>query len=77
MTASLREEVTKEKYPNLNSEELKKVIWEKVKETNKLFPKYKYVKNMILTNEEFAKTTTNKIKRFEELKKMNLGMNNN
>jgi len=27
------EEVTKEKYPNLNSEELKKVIWEKVKET--------------------------------------------
>jgi len=71
------EEVAKEKYPNLKAEELKKVIWEKVKETNKLFPKYKYVKNMILTNEEFAKTTTNKIKRFEELKKMNLGMNNN
>lgn len=71
------EEVVKEKYSDLNAEELKKVIWEKVKETNKLFPKYKYIKNMILTNEEFAKTTTNKIKRFEELKKMNLGLNNN
>ena len=71
------EEVVKENYSNLNEEELKKVIWGKIKETNKLFPKYKYVKNMILTNEEFAKTTTNKIKRFEELKKMNLGMNNN
>lgn len=70
------EEVVKEKYSNLTEEELKKIIWEKVKEVNKLVPKYKYIKNMILTSEEFAKTTTNKIKRFEELKKMNLGMNN-
>ncbi len=71
------EEVAKENYSHLNKEELKKVIWDKVKETNKLVPKYKYIKNMILTNEEFAKTTTNKIKRFEELKKMNLGVNHN
>ncbi len=71
------EEIVKEKYSTLSREELKKIIWEKVKETNKLVPKYKYVKNMILTDEEFSKTTTNKIKRFEELKKMNLGMNNN
>lgn len=66
------EEVAKANYGNLSEEELKKVIWGKIKETNKLVPQYKYVKNMILTNEEFAKTTTNKIKRFEELKKMNL-----
>ncbi len=71
------EEIAKTQYPNLNKEELHKAIWNKVKEKNKLLPKYKYVKNMVLTNEEFAKTTTNKIKRFEELKKMNLGMNNN
>ncbi len=69
------EEVAKEKYPNLGEEELEKIIWNKVKETNKLFPKYKYVKNMIVTTEEFAKTTTNKIKRFEELRKMNLRTN--
>ncbi len=62
----------KEKYPDLSKEEIYKVIWDKVKEKNKLVPKYKYIKNMILTDEEFAKTTTNKIKRFEEMKKMNL-----
>lgn len=66
------EEVAKEKYSELSKEELEKIIWEKVKEKNKLVPKYKYVKNMILTNEEFAKTTTNKIKRFEEMRKMNI-----
>ena len=66
------EEVAKNKYPNLNMDEIKKIIWEKIKEANKLLPKYKYVKNMILTNMEFSKTTTNKIKRFEEMKKLNL-----
>ncbi len=66
------EEVIKKKYPSLNMEEIKKAIWDKVKEANKLVPKYKYIKNMILTNMEFAKTTTNKIKRFEEMKKMHL-----
>lgn len=70
------EDVAKSKYPDLNKEELRKVIWDKIKEKNKLVPQYKYVKNMILTNEEFAKTTTNKIKRFEELRKMNLRVNN-
>ena len=66
------EEVIKKKYPSWNMEEIKNAIWEKVKEANKLVPKYKYIKNMILTNMEFAKTTTNKIKRFEEMKKMHL-----
>lgn len=63
------EKVAKEKYPNLNEEEIKKLIWNKVKETNKLLPKYKYIKNMILTKEDFVKTSTQKIKRFEEIKK--------
>ncbi|MEI3410808.1 MAG: AMP-binding protein [Clostridia bacterium] len=63
------EKVAKEKYPNLNEEEIKKLIWNKVKETNKLLPKYKYIKNMILTKEDFIKTSTQKIKRFEEIKK--------
>ena len=66
------EEVVKKKYPSFNMEEIKKAIWDKVKEANKLVPKYKYIKNMILTNMDFAKTTTNKIKRYEEMKKMHL-----
>ena len=63
------EKVAKEQHPNLNEEEIKKLIWNKVKETNKLLPKYKYIKNMILTKEDFIKTSTQKIKRFEEIKK--------
>lgn len=62
------EEIIKEKYPNMNFEELKKIIWEKIKEVNKTLPQYKYIKNMILTNKPLIKTTTNKIKRNEELK---------
>ena len=65
------EEVIKENYSNVSKEELEKIIWNKVKEVNKLVPKYKYIKHMILTDEEFIKTTTNKIKRYEELKKIN------
>ena len=66
------ETVAKEKYNELSKEELEKVIWEKIKEANRLVPKYKYIKHMIVTDEEFAKTTTNKIKRHEEMKKMGL-----
>ena len=66
------EEIAKEKYSNLNREEIEKEIWNKVKEANKQVPKYKDIKHMIVTDEEFAKTTTNKIKRHEEMKKMNL-----
>ena len=43
---------------------------EQKKEINKSFPPYKYIKNMILTDEELIKTTTQKIKRNEEIKKI-------
>ena len=33
-------------------------------------PKYKYVKEMIITEESLIKTTTLKVKRHEELKKV-------
>ena len=61
-------EYVKEKYGDITSEELKNIIWEKVKKINKTFPPYKYIKNMILTDKELIKTTTKKIKRNEELK---------
>lgn len=48
-------------------EELYKILWNKVKEINKTLPPYKYIKNMILTDEPLIKTTTNKVKRKEEL----------
>ncbi len=61
-------EVVDEKYPNITREELENIIWQKIKDINKTFPPYKYIKNMILTDIELIKTTTKKVKRNEELK---------
>ena len=66
------DEIVKEKYPNINIDELKKIIWEKIKGVNKTLPQYKYIKNMILTKEPLIKTTTNKVKRNEELKSLGI-----
>lgn len=63
-------EVVKERYKDKSEEELYKIIWEQIKELNKTFPRYKHIQNMILTSEEFIKTTTKKIKRQEEMKKI-------
>ena len=63
-------DIAKEKYPNASEEELKKIVWEQIKEINKTFPPYKYIKNLILTDEELIKTTTKKVKRQEEMKKI-------
>ena len=61
------EKVVKEKYKDISEDELYKIIWEKIKEINKTFPPYKYIKSMILTKEPLIKTTTHKTKRKEEL----------
>lgn len=66
------EAVVKEKYGDITEEELHKTIWAKIKEVNKTLPQYKYIKNMILTKEPLIKTTTNKVKRNEELKALNI-----
>ena len=60
-------EYVKEKYGDITLEELRNIIWEKIKKINKTFPPYKYIKNMILTNKELIKTTTKKVKRQEEI----------
>lgn len=63
-------EVMKEEYGVEDLEEIRKILWNKVKEVNRTMPTYKYIKEMILTEEELIKTTTLKIKRFEEIKKV-------
>ena len=64
------EEKVKEKYGDISQEELFKNIWSEIKEVNKLLPPYKYIKHMILTNKPLIKTTTQKVKRNEELKEI-------
>ncbi len=52
--------------------EIKQIIWTKIKEEiNQIMPKYKYIKEILVTNKELIKTTTQKIKRFEEIKTIN------
>lgn len=62
------EKNAKAEYGDISKEELREAIWTKVKEVNKTLPKYKYIKDMILTDVPLIKTTTNKVKRNEELK---------
>ena len=64
------EEYVKEKYPEISEKELKEIIWNDIKNINKKLPDYKHIKNLIITNEPMIKTTTSKIKRFEEEKRL-------
>lgn len=52
-----------------SDEELHKIIWDKVKEVNRTMPSYKTIKELEIKKEDFIKTTTMKIKRFEEITK--------
>jgi len=58
----------RDEYGEVSEKELFEIIWNKIKEINKTLPRYKYIKNLILTNTPLIKTSTNKIKRNEELK---------
>ena len=59
-----------QEFGQISENEIKEKIWNWVKEVNKSMPKYKYVKRLILTDEELEKTTTLKIKRNIEIKKI-------
>ncbi len=50
-------------------EQLKDIVWKDIKEINKDLATYKYIKNLVLTDEPMEKTTTAKIKRFKEIPK--------
>ena len=60
----------KDAYGIVDEKEIKDKIWEKIKELNRTMPPYKYIKEITVTEEELIKTTTQKIKRFEEMKKI-------
>lgn len=54
----------------VDEEKIKEYLWEKVKEINKTMPPYKYIREIIVTDQELIKTTTEKVKRHEEIKKV-------
>ncbi len=63
-------EYVEESLGDISKEELKEKIWEDIKKINKTMPPYKYIRQIIVTDEPMIKTTTQKVKRFEEIKKI-------
>ena len=63
-------EEAKEKHPQASKEELYTIIWNQIKQLNTTFPRYKHIQKLILTEEELIKTTTKKVKRQEEMKRI-------
>lgn len=63
------EEIERLHGKDLSGEEIHKIIWNKIKDVNKSLTSYKAIKNLELKHDEFAKTTTMKIKRYVELQK--------
>ena len=64
------ENYVKSNMNNISEEELKEKAWNDIKELNQSVPKYKHMKKVILTKEPMIKTTTAKVKRFEEIKQI-------
>ena len=62
-------ENAEEKFGTKDEAVIKEKIWKAIKEeVNKKMPTYKYVKELTITSTPLIKTTTQKIKRFEEYK---------
>ena len=63
-------ESMKELYPDSKESDYKKLIKDQIKKINHTMPAYKYIRDIIITTEPLIKTTTQKIKRNEEMKKI-------
>ena len=65
-------EIMKEAYGVEEEKDIKEKLWQEVKAINKTMPKYTYIKGIIVTEEELIKTTTRKVKRNVEMKKITM-----
>ena len=64
-------EIMQEVYQAKTEEEIKQAISKKIKEINQTMPRYKSIRGMLLTENPLIKTTTNKIKRQDNLELVN------
>ena len=62
------EDIAKKVYGTTDEKELKELLLKEIKKVNKEMPAYKYIREVSITQKELIKTTTQKIKRFEEIK---------
>ena len=71
------EEELKKAFPGIKGNEYCDKIWNDIKtKINKQMPAYKYIRRIIISTEPLIKTTTQKIKRNEEIKKIQNTSNN-
>ena len=63
-------DLIKEKLGKKTEKEYQELIWEKIKEINQQLPVFKHIKKISITTEPLIKTTTQKVKRYEELKRV-------
>ena len=61
-------ENAEEIFGTTDENEIKEKIWQEVKKVNKTMPAYKYIREIRITDKELIKTTTQKVKRAEEIK---------
>ena len=57
-------------YKGISKEDLHQKIWQDIKEINNGLTNYKHMKKLIITDEPMIKTSTQKVKRYEEIKKI-------
>ena len=60
----------KEYFKNTSKEDIEDKVWKDIKNINKELTIFKHIKKIIVTDEPMIKTTTAKVKRFEEIKKI-------
>ena len=63
-------EYVEKNYMDKSEEEFKELVWNDIKKINSTLTNYKHMKKLILTDEEMIKTTTSKVKRFQEIEKI-------
>ena len=60
----------KEYFKNTSKEDIEERVWKDIKDINQELTIFKHIKKIIVTDESMIKTTTAKVKRFEEIKKI-------
>ncbi|MBQ3292077.1 MAG: AMP-binding protein [Mogibacterium sp.] len=60
------EDIMKDKYGADTEEQIRKTVEQDIDHINSNMPKYKHIHRLILQTEEMSKTTTGKVKRYEE-----------
>lgn len=63
-------EYINDNFKDISQKDLEAKIWADIKEINSSLTNFKHIKKLVITDEPMIKTTTAKIKRFEEIKKI-------